>query len=301
MAGRLITDTSDFMTIDVGDRVSVGGRVYRVTGNAREGRFGVEDPKMWVKWVVDEESGAKKVMKLVFFETFVTSLGGVSIRCFRDPVKEGQILDLVKGHPYFMQGVAYNDNRDNSVRVIDVVRGKNFYFYVDGLYMPHRDYFETVLPDILKDLLKAFEALRYLHVNGFRHGDVRNDHIIIDKETGNYTWIDFDYDYEATENPFGLDIFGLGNILIYAIGKGFHTLHMIKYDTKRYGSLYDTLEPWDLSLLDGNRMVNLRKIFPYIPRPLNDILLHFSKGSEVYYESADELIEDVTRALYSIF
>ncbi|SCY50735.1 Protein kinase domain-containing protein [Desulfoluna spongiiphila] len=301
MAGRLVTDTSDFMSIDIGDRVAVGGREYRVTGNAREGRFGVEDPKMWVKWVVDEATGERKVMKLVFFETFVTSLGGVKIRCFRDPVKEGKILELVKDHPYFMQGVEYNDNRDNSVRIIEVVRGKNFYFYIEGLHMPHQTYFEEVLPGILKGLVKAFEALRYLHVNGFRHGDVRNDHIIIDNESGNYTWIDFDYDYQATENPFGLDIFGMGNILLYAIGKGFHTLHMIKYDTRTYGDLFDSLVATDLSILDGNRVMNLRKVYPYIPKSLNNILLHFSRGCEVYYESTDELIEDVTRCLYSVF
>lgn len=301
MQGRLITDTSDFMGIDRGDRVSVAGREYRVTGNAREGRFGVEDPKMWVKWVVDEETGQRKVMKLVFFETFMTSLGGVKIRCFRDPVKEGHILELVKDHPHFMHGEAYFDSQNNSVRVIDVVRGKNFYFYIDGLHMPHKAYFQAVLPGILKSLVKAFEALRYLHLNGFRHGDVRNDHIIIDKESGHYTWIDFDYDYEATENPFGLDIFGMGNVLLYAIGKGFHTLHVIKNDKKKYAGLFETLEPSDLSILDGSRVMNLRKVYPYIPKSLNNILLHFSRGCDVYYERADELIEDVNRCLYSVF
>ena len=302
MAGRVVTDTSDFMGIDVGDCVAVGGREYRVTGNAREGRFGVEDPKMWVKWVVDTQSDERKVMKLVFFETFITSLGGVKIRCFRDPVKEGDILELVAGHPYFMQGVAYNDNLDNSVRVIDVVRGKNFFFYVEGLLIPHKAYFHEVLPGILKNLVKAFEALRYLHVNGFRHGDVRNDHIIINNVSGHYTWIDFDYDYQATENPFGLDIFGMGNILLYAIGKGFHTLHSIKYDTRKYGNgFFDTLVSQDLSILDGNRVMNLRKIYPYIPKSLNNILLHFSRGAEVYYETTEELVEDINRSLYSIF
>ena len=34
------------------------------------------------------------------------------------------------------------------------------------------------------------------------------------------------YDFETSENPFSLDIFGLGNILIYAIGKGFHNAYM---------------------------------------------------------------------------
>ena len=134
-----------------------------------------------------------------------------------------------------------------------------------------------------------------------RHGDVRNDHIIIEKSSGNYVWIDFDYDYEATENPFGLDIFGMGNILLYAIGKGFHTLHAMKYDTRKYDDFFEKLKETDLSILDGSRLMNLRKLYPYIPKALNNILLHFSHGAEIYYESADELIEDINRCLYSIF
>jgi hypothetical protein len=34
---------------------------------------------------------------------------------------------------------------------------------------------------------------------------------------------------------------------------------------------------------------------------LNDILMHFSQGAHVYYELAEELIEDLNRCLYSIF
>lgn len=299
MTAGMIVDTSDFMAIDVGDCVSVGGRVFRVKGNAREGRFGVEDPKMWVKWVMDEESGERMIMKLVFFESFITTLGGVKIRCFRNPEKEAEILAFAREHPHFMQGEAWNDAKGNNVRVIDVVRGRNFYSYIEGIHSPHEVYFHKALPDILRQLVKAFEAIRSLHLSGYRHGDVRNDHIIIERATGNYVWIDFDYDYEATENPFGLDIFGMGNVLLFAIGKGFHTLHMIKYDTRKYGDLFEGLVESDLSILDGSRLMNLQKLYPYIPKALNNILLHFSQGADIYYESADEIIEDINRYLFS--
>jgi hypothetical protein len=34
---------------------------------------------------------------------------------------------------------------------------------------------------------------------------------------------------------------------------------------------------------------------------LNDILMHFSQGTHIYYETVDELLEDLNRCLYSIF
>jgi tRNA A-37 threonylcarbamoyl transferase component Bud32 len=167
--------------------------------------------------------------------------------------------------------------------------------------MKYEEYFQQILPGILKNMVRAFEAIRFLHINGFKHGDIRNDHIIINRDNGNYVWIDFDYDYEATENPFGLDIFGLGNILIYVIGKGFHNLAMISSDRRLYGDLYERVEPQDFSILHKWRFINLRKLYPIIPKLLNDILLHFSQGADIYYEAIEEVIEDMDRCLYTIF
>jgi len=178
--------------------------------------------------------------------------------------------------------------------------GPNFFLYIDSFNISYGTYLSNVLPDILKRLVKAFEAIRFLHIHGFKHGDIRNDHIIVERHTGNYVWIDFDYAYEISENPFGLDIFGLGNILINAIGKGFHTIYMILKDPVTYGDLKDRLEPGDFSILHKRRFINLRKLYPDIPKPLNDILMHFSTGANVYYEYAEEIIEDLNRCIYSI-
>ncbi|MGD8764699.1 MAG: protein kinase [Desulfobacteraceae bacterium] len=301
MGGQQFTDTSDFFAIDYGDEILVGGKRYIVKGFARETRFGLEDPKFWVKRAADAETGERKFIKLTFFESFETSIGGVKIRCFRNPDKEGKILELVKNHPSFMNGEAYLDTRGNLVRVLNIVRGPSFLNYIDRYKMRYEDYFQQVLPGILKKLVPAFEAIRYLHINEFKHGDIRNDHIIVNRDDGTYVWIDFDYDYEATENPFGLDIFGLGSILIYAIGKGFHNLPMISSDMRTYGDLIDRIEPEDFSILEKWRFINLRKLYPTIPKMLNDILMHFSKGAHVYYEVVDELLEDLNRCLYSIF
>lgn len=297
MGGRIVTDTTDYFAIDGGDSIHVERKRYKVLGHAFESSFGIDDPKFWVKRVVDVDTREKKIIKLAFFETFETDIGGVRIRCFRSPDKEAKILKLVKRQSHFMQGTDYLDPKGNNVRILDVVRGENFLSYVDSFKMAYDAYLETALPGILKELSNAFEALRILHVNGFRHGDIRNDHIIVEKETGNFVWIDFDYDYETTENPFSQDIFGLGTILSYAIGKGFHTAYMIANNRDVYGDLIDRIDTGDFSLLDKSMFLNLRKLYPSIPIELNQLLMNFSNSAETYYESVDEIIVDMNRCL----
>lgn len=299
MNKRLFTDTTDFFSIDCGDIIQIDSRSYEVTGHERERRFGMDDPKLWVKNVIDLETSEKKIIKLSFFESFVTSLGGVKIKCFRNPKKEGDILDLANDHPYFMHGTSHTDSKENHVRILQITKGPSFFSYIDSINMTHKEYFEKLFPGILKNIIEAFEAIRFLHVHGFKHGDIRNDHIIVENISGNYVWIDFDYDYDTSENPFGLDVFGLGSILLYAAGKGFHNLHMIKNNTSRYGDLIDLIDPEDLCILHKGRFMNLRKLYPYIPAQLNDILAHFSAGAEIFYETAEELIEDLNRYIYS--
>jgi hypothetical protein len=267
--------------------------------NASDGSV-LKTPNSGSKKAKKIDTGEKKLVKLSYFETFSVTIGGVPIRCFRDPDKESRILELVKGHPHFMQGTSCCDIKNNNIRVLDIVPGPNLFVQIGSIKTDHRNYFQTVLPDILKRLLTVFEGITFLHENGFRHGDIRNDHIIVERHTGNYVWIDFDFDFDAPENPFSLDIFGLGNLLIYAVGKGFHTVHTIHNDPRTYGDLFDRLEPGDFSLLDKWRFVNLRKLYPYIPPMLNDILMHFSQQAEVYYESVAEITEAVSGYLQSM-
>jgi serine/threonine protein kinase len=300
VAKRLITDTTEFFDIQYGDVVQINGKLYSITGHEHERRFGMDDPKFWVKRAVDMETGEKKILKLSFLESFETHFGSVRVRCFRNPQKEADILELVKDHPCFMHGRTDKDEKGNIIRILDIVHGPNFLLYIDSLPVDHETYFHTVLPDIMKKLVKVFEAIRFLHVHGFKHGDIRNDHIIVDRDTGNYVWIDFDYDYEAGENPFGLELFGLGNILTNAVGKGFHNIQMILNDKVKYGDLKDRLEPTDFSIIHKRRLVNLQKLYPYIPVMLNDILMHFSRGATIYYEIAEEIIEDLNRCIRSI-
>lgn len=293
---KVFKDTGNFFAIDYGDIIEINGKQYLIKGHEREERFGLDEPKFWVKKAVDLETGERKILKLAFFETFETSIGSVVIPCFRNPDKEGRVLQIVGNHPHFMHGKAYPDINGNSVRVIDIVSGINLYRYVSSIEMDHRDYFLDVFPGILVNLIKAFESLRVLHVRGLRHGDIRNDHIIIENETGNYVWIDFDYDYESMENPFSLDIMGLGNILLFTIGKGFHNLQ--EEDEKGdliYKDLRKIAEPEDFSILHKWRFMNLKKLYPYIPNGLNDILAHFTLGANVFYETVEEVVADLRK------
>jgi hypothetical protein len=64
-----------------------------------------------------------------------------------------------------------------------------------------------------------------------------------------------------------------------------------------YEGLIDRVDARDFSILDKSRLMNLKKLYPYIPEQLNDILLHFSKGSNVFYEVIDEFLEDLNQAV----
>ncbi|MEZ4602250.1 MAG: hypothetical protein R2861_02215 [Desulfobacterales bacterium] len=92
MKERIFTDTSNFFGIDYGDIIYVGGKRFLIKGHEREERFGLDEPKFWVKKAVDLETGERKIIKLSFFESFETRIGHVRIPCFRHPDKEARVL-----------------------------------------------------------------------------------------------------------------------------------------------------------------------------------------------------------------
>jgi len=295
---RVYTDTTDFTSIDYGDIIAVEGRYFLITSYTKEGRFGVDEQiKQWVPKVEDLESGVQYIVKLVFRETFNMRLGQFMVTCYRSPEKEARILELVQGHPHFMQGESLLDAAGNLVRVLMPVSGNRLDKVIHS-ESSHKDYFSKELPLILEQFLGCLKAIGFLHQNGFRHGDIRRDHIFVDRNTGLYYWIDFDYDFYLPEKPFALDLFELGNILIYLSGRGDYHPREILADPAMGEAVVQTLTPSDFSLLTRNRVVNLQKIFPYIPDALNNILLHFSVGTDVFYETVEELHTDLDSALH---
>ncbi len=288
------TDTTDFFGIDYNHIVVIDGRPYLIRQNTKEGRFGVDDEvKYWVKRAIDLSSDERVIIKLVFHETFMAQVGGIEFECFRSPKKEARILKLVADHPNFMHGRSAEDDKGNVVRVLEYIYGPTLAAQVLNLEMAHERYFHEAFPGILDRFLPCIEGIRFLHDQGEKHGDIRRDHIIVDRETEDYRWIDFDYNYRHRENIYGYDLFGLGNILIYLTGKGDLLVNDL---SKRNDPVLDDLTEDDINIVFNNRVANLKKIFPYIPDSLNLVLLHFSRGARWYYENAGQLLEDLRTA-----
>ena len=291
---RIFSDTSDIFRIDYDDVVILGGRPYLVRNNEHEGRFGIDDQeKFWVKRARDLTDGSVKILKLTFHERFEANVGDLKFECFRSPQKEARILDLVKGNPSFMQGHSVQDSGGNIVRILDFIKGKTLADFILTLGKNHEDYFYNYFPGVMDEYIEIVDAIKFLHDHEEKHGDIRRDHIIKESTTGKCMWIDFDFNYLHRENMFGYDLYGLGNILVYLTGRGDVTLQNLK----REGfPVYDSLYREDLNIIFNNRLVNLKKVYPYIPESLNIILLHYSLGAETFYEDTSQLLNDLYEA-----
>ncbi len=287
------TDATDFFGVDYGDVLILDATPYLIRQNAKEGRFGLDDEeKFWVKRAVDLNTGARKIIKLVFYERFTAHVGEIAFECFRSPKKEARILSLVNGHPNFMHGFSTVDSAGNTIRVLEVILGPTLPAMVERIAEEHERYFHEHLPEILGRFVESIRAIGFLHEQGEKHGDIRRDHLFVDRDTGAYRWIDFDFNYRHRENIYGYDLFGLGNILIYLVGKGDQVLQ----DLRDKHPAFDRLTDGDRNIIFHNRLANLKKIYPYIPEKLNRVLLHFSKGANWFYEHTRQLLEDLEAA-----
>lgn len=291
---RICTDTTDFFRVDYNDVLILDNHPYLVRGNEKEGRFGIDDePKFWVKRSTDLLDGSNKVIKLVFNERFQARVGPITFDCVRSPAKEARVLSVVKGHQNFMQGFSVSDDSGNVVRIIDYIYGKNLPAFISSIKKDHEEYYYRHFPSIFHEYVETVKAIRFLHEHKEIHGDVRRDHIIIDKTTNRFRWIDFDFIFYHHENRFGYDIFGLGNILVYLVGGGDVIVQQLRGERP---DVFQGLSQDDMNIIFHNRVVNLKKVFPYIPDSLNVILLHFSMGAETFYDDTVQFLDDLLRA-----
>jgi len=287
-------DTTNYMNVQPGMVLRLGEADYYVTGDAKEGRFGIADqPKFWVKYAIDLQDGSRKIIKLVFLEEFPTSVGPFTVRCTRNPDKEARVLDCVRGDHRFMQGKRLADGKGNNVRVIDFIRGKTLYNYVASLEVSHREYTRDLLPQILEKVAVCIDALAFLQDNGLEHGDVRNDHIIIESETGLFRWIDFDYEVNYQD----FDVWSVGNILSYVVGKGLGTMRDARELLAEEGRDPRLIDAGDALVFFKHRLACCRKIYPYLPEGLDDILHRFSASTESYYDGFSEISSDLRAVL----
>jgi len=288
---KIVTDTTDFFRVDYNDVAVLEGVPYLIRNCEREGRFGLDDePKYWVKRAIDLRDGSVKIMKLVFYEHLSARVGDIVFECVRSPQKEAVILDIVQGHKHFMQGFGVRDTAGNIIRVLDYISGRRLDDHIFKLYTNHEEYYFTYMPPLLKSYIELIEAIQFLHNHGYKHGDIRRDHILKEHETGIYKWIDFDYDYLHESNMFGYDLFGLGNILIYIIGGHDITTQLL---ASRNPALLEQMVQDDMNIIFNNRIANLQKIYPYINDSLNNILLHFSNGANIFYDNTEQLLDDL--------
>jgi len=284
---EIFDDTTNFMYIDRGHVIELDGELFLVRGNEKEGRFGIdEQPKFWVKRAISLTSGRKFVLKLVCQETFKIQIGLVQVTCTRSGAKEGQVLQLVRGDHRFMQGRTVLDSRRNGVRVIDFINGTNLLNHIYSLNIPHERYFQECLPSLLARTMVAFHAIGFLNGHGLCHGDIRNDHILVERETGEFRWIDFD----LTQDFPDFDLWSLGNILHCVVGKGFVSFRDVLREQPEFSGV---LADEDASAFFPHRIMNLKKVYPYLPGKLNDVLLRFSTGARAFYDSISQVIEDL--------
>jgi hypothetical protein len=293
----VVTDTSEFTEIERDHVVRLDDREFLVDGTLTEGRFGIDDqPKFWVRSVTDLADGEPRILKCVFLEEFVLRLGPIRIPCWRSPGKESDVLEYVRGDERFMQGVSLEDDEGNLVRVLDRIGGPSLYRYLTGLTLSHERFFHTVFPGLYVRLFDAFEGIEKLHTAGFCHGDIRTDHLLFDPETGALRWIDFDLVQSFSD----YDMWSLGNILAWCVGMGEHTFQSVSHDDRFPASVRESLVRDDMSVFFNHRVFNMRKLFPYVPPELNDILLRFSLGCGEGYDSMGELLADLRSAHRSL-
>ena len=294
----LVTNTSDCMRILRGDILRIEGHDLLIKGNRYETRFGIEhQPKYWVFGAIDMKTGKHKILKTVFHEEFNVHIGIFKIHCYRSPQKEADVLKLVKGDMRFMQGYTLFDTDDNNVRVIDFIRGSSLFNHVYELDNSHEQYFHEDLPGILRKLTDCLQAIALLHEHNTCHGDIRNDHILIDSNTGQYRWIDFD----LNQNVADFDVWSIGNIINYVVGKGINSFANVFRSKNFSNDIKGSLTRDDASAFYEYRVMNLRKLYPYIPPKLHKILNHFVARPTGAYSNMEELIDDYVDMLETEF
>jgi tRNA A-37 threonylcarbamoyl transferase component Bud32 len=277
--------------VEYGDVLLLNDVGYLVRGTESEKKFGLEgEPKPWVKSCVDLVSGKRKVIKLTFDEEFPCRIEGLDYNCLRNPEKEARILEKVKGCDDFMQGFSVPDSAGNIIRVLDRIAGKSLDNFIQSIPGGHKKYYREHLPDILDHLVKAYDAMGDLHRMDEIHGDITPDHLFVESGTGRYRWIDFDYDYKEKDHLFVRDIFEMGTLLAYVVGKGYLVLRDL---LNSQPEVVEKISPQDMQSVFPGQLANIRLVYPYIHSELNDTLLRFAQGAGIVYQDAKELAADI--------
>ncbi len=291
---EVLQDTTEVMDIHRGHVLLLERRLYAVLGHAYESRFGIADqPKYWVLRCLDLDSGVPIIVKTVFHEEFIVRIGPLRIRCYRSPAKESRVLDLVRGDERFMQGRTIRDGAGNEIRLLDFIPGPTLFRHVREREEPHQEYVAGEMRRLLAMVLRSARAIADLHALGQCHGDIRNDHLILERGGDRLRWIDFDLKQDFSD----FDVWSIGNVLAYVVGQGIQSFHQVLRSPRFPAAVKQELCAADASAFYEYRIINLRKLFPWVPARLNEVLMRFSAGTDVYYQRMDELADDLEAAL----
>jgi len=284
---RLIDDTTDYMAIDRDDVLLLDGEPFLVRLTEKEKRFGLAgEPKFWVKRVVSLATGRTHIVKMVFEEVFRARVGPLDVVCRRDPPKEARVLELFRDDPRIMDGRAVRDRRGNLVRILDFIPGHDLISHLLPRVRDHRSYADTLLPSVLAAVIGCLDAIADVHAASLTHGDIRNDHILVEEGSGAYRWIDFD----VSEDTPAYDVWSVGNVLHFVVGGGFV---LFREAIGQQPELSGRLDDEDASVFFPNRVMNLKKVYPYLPDDLNDVLLRFAAGARSHYQDVAEIVSDL--------
>ena len=165
-----------------------------------------------------------------------------------------------------------------------------------ALDLDHETYFHEVLPGVLTNLLEAFRAL---NSSSTRRGSSTGmcGPTICSWSRPPAGMSGSTSDYEVSHSDY--DLWSLGNVLCFIVGKGNHHPNEVVCKPGNYPNPLcgQELTNDDLLLSGQNRVANLAKLFPYIPLDLNRILMRFSAGTEAFYGSVEELVDDLERVV----
>lgn len=74
------------------------------------------------------------------------------------------------------------------------------------------------------------------------------------------------------------------------MGKGFVTF---RDALRERPELSDSLCDEDASVFFPHRVMNLRKVYPYVPEKLSGVLLRFSAGCRIGYDSVAQCVDEL--------
>ena len=191
-----------------------------------------------------------------------------------------------------MRGVGLRDVRGNIVRVLDFIFGQNLFTYLNSLQsIPHETYFHEHFPGLFTRMISSVEAIALLHKRNMCHGDIRNDHVLIEKDTNRFRWIDFDLQQVSLD----FDVWSLGNLIFLVTARGDITCRLLEHGALGDCAALD-IGADDTLAFFPHRIANLQKVYPYIPDNLNRILMKYSRralDSLTHYKTVFNLLDDL--------